>query len=299
MKLKELSLRDRALFGQYLDLSRHELSVYAFANIYIWEGLFTISWAVISGSLCVFFRDKLGCFLYLAPLTKKIKPAVISRAFLIMDGFNRNKEISRIENVEEDDVALYRELGYACQCKSHDYLCLRDKLTDLKGNLFKPKRSSYNYFIKNHSFQYLPYGLKYKNACLGLYLLWGRQRKEKNRDVVYQGMIEDSRISLEIFLKAYPKLDSLVRVVIIGTEVKAFTCGFRLNKDTFCILYEITDLSIKGLSQFIFRQFCRELKEYRYINIMDDSGLENLKKVKLSYRPERLIPAYIVKRNHA
>jgi len=76
----------------------------------------------------------------------------------------------------------------------------------------------------------------------------------------------------------------------------AFTFGFKLNKDTFCILYEITDLSIKGLSQFIFRQFCSELKNHRYINIMDDSGLVNLKRVKLSYHPQRTIPSYTVTR---
>jgi hypothetical protein len=64
-------------------------------------------------------------------------------------------------------------------------------------------------------------------------------------------------------------------------------------------LYEITDLSIKGLAQFIFRAFAEELKNYRYLNIMDDSGLANLKKVKLSYHPERLVPAYIARRRMA
>jgi hypothetical protein len=63
---------------------------------------------------------------------------------------------------------------------------------------------------------------------------------------------------------------------------------YEINKDTFCILYEITDLSVKGLAQFIFKEFATELTGYKYINIMDDSGLENLKKVKLSYQPEKL-----------
>jgi uncharacterized protein len=67
--------------------------------------------------------------------------------------------------------------------------------------------------------------------------------------------------------------------------------------NTFCILYEITDLGIKGLAQFIFRRFSQELKGYKYINIMDDSGLENLRKTKLAYKPTRLIPAYIVSRD--
>jgi hypothetical protein len=30
---------------------------------------------------------------------------------------------------------------------------------------------------------------------------------------------------------------------------------------------------------------------------MDDSGLDNLEKVKLSYHPVKLIPAYIITRN--
>jgi len=87
-------------------------------------------------------------------------------------------------------------------------------------------------------------------------------------------------------------------VVKVADRVTAFTLGFPINPGTFCVLYEITDLSIKGLAQFIFRQFARDLKGYRYINIMDDSGLGNLKKVKLSYHPVRAVAAYIVQREN-
>ncbi len=105
--------------------------------------------------------------------------------------------------------------------------------------------------------------------------------------------------SLKVLLNNYRGLRLAGRIVRIDKEIKAFSFGFELNPEAFCILYEITDLSIKGLAQFIFRRFCAELKDYRFINIMDDSGLENLKKVKLSYKPIRLIPAYIIKRPHA
>ena len=100
-------------------------------------------------------------------------------------------------------------------------------------------------------------------------------------------------------LNNYRALNLQGRIVTVGNEVRAFTFGFALNSGTFCVLYEITDLTIKGLAQFIFREFCAELKSYRYINIMDDSGLENLKKVKLSYYPFKLIPAYIAVRENA
>jgi hypothetical protein len=116
--------------------------------------------------------------------------------------------------------------------------------------------------------------------------------------VLYQAMLGDSRRCLEILLKNYCDLDCSGRLVKIDGKVKAFTFGFKLNQATYCILYEIADRTIKGLAQFIFQQFCTEMKKHRYINIMDDSGLENLKKTKLSYQPINLIPAYIVLRKN-
>ena len=53
----------------------------------------------------------------------------------------------------------------------------------------------------------------------------------------------------------------------------------------FCVLLEVCDLKFKGISEYIFREFCRGLTDYKYINTMDDSGLENLRISKLSYHP--------------
>jgi len=297
MKLKNLSIKDKAVFNEFLGLERHELSVYAFENIYVWKGLFDIYWSLIENSLCIFFKDKIGCFLYLAPLSENKNPGVIKKVFEIMDGFNKNKDISRIENISEAEIPFYEDLGYACRNKSYDYICKRGDLANLGGNKFKSKRACFNYFIKHYEFQYLPFSLRYRNACLGLYDSWAKERKANNQDSIYQCMMDDSRVSLKNALDNYSDLNLLGRLIKIDNRIKAFTFGFKLNKDTFCILYEITDLYIKGLSQFIFRSFCAELKDYKYINIMDDSGLKNLKQVKLSYHPLKLIPAYIVTRD--
>jgi hypothetical protein len=300
MKLNALAIQDKKIFSKFLGINRHTLSVYAFENIYIWKKLFQIRWAIIEGNLCIFFRDRIGCFLYLPPLGEQKKPAVIRKAFRIMDSFNKgNKEISRIENIEAVDLAFFRSLGYVCQEKSRDYLCLREDLVRLRGNRFKSKRSCLNYFIKHYQFEYLPFTKSDTNNCLALYNAWMVKRVQNNTDPPYRWMLRDSLNCLKVLLRDCRGLDITARVVKIGLKIKGFTFGFRLNPYTFCILYETTDLSIKGLAQFIFRQFCQELKGYRYINVMDDSGLENLKQVKLSYHPIRLIPAYIAKRCHA
>lgn len=296
MKLNKLELKDKKLFNQHLSFADHQLAAYAFSNIYIWKALYNIQWSLIEDNLCVFFQDKIGSFLYLPPLAKENKPRVLKQAFEIMDKINKNKEISRVENVEEQNLEYYRALGYLCHKKYPDYLCLRNDLAQLCGNKFKSQRAAYNYFIKHHNFDWHNFKVGDKNSCLELFNFWAQERKKHNPDDLYCGMLEDNRKVIKETLANYQPLNLEGIVVRVDKKIKGFSCGYKLNKDIFCILYEITDLSIKGLAQFIFRQFSQELKNYKYINIMDDSGLENLAKTKLSYKPVSLIPAYIITR---
>jgi len=273
------------------------LAVYSFANIYIWRVLYEISWTIMEDSLCVFFSDATGCFMYLPPLAQEPKPAVIKQCFEVMDRINKNKDISRIENISQNQLAYYRTLKYLVQDKDPDYICLRSDLAQLKGNKFKSQRAACNYFIKHNNFSYRKLKLTDHLECLKLFDAWAKARKGRSSDVLYCGLIDDNYKVIKAALVNYKQLNLEGLVIKIDKKIVAFSFGYKLNKNTFCILYEITDLLIKGLAQFIFRQFCQDLKNYKYINMMDDSGLENLRKVKLSYKPNRLEPAYIVIRN--
>lgn len=296
MRPKQLKLKDKGLFEKFLKQNRHGLSNYAFANIYIWKGLFQIFWAVINSNLCVFFKDKIATFMYLPPLGKKQTRVTLDECFNIMDGLNANKQFSRIENVEAQELDYYRGLGYECIEKSCDYVYKRKPLTELSGNLFKSKRADYNYFVKHYDFQFLPYSAKYKHPCIELLEKWIVNRQNNSYDAVYVNMLKDASSIHKLALDNHRKLGLIGMVVLAKDKLVAYTFGYRLNDDTFSVLFEIADLSIKGVAQFIFREFVQEAKSYKYINVMDDSGLENLRRVKMSYRPHQLIPAYIVQR---
>ncbi|MDD5245914.1 MAG: phosphatidylglycerol lysyltransferase domain-containing protein [Candidatus Omnitrophica bacterium] len=297
MKLRELSLVDRRIFQRYLGLRASELSVYNFTAIYIWKKLFKIEWSLTDGNLCVFFTDRIGTFLYLSPLGKKISPVALEESFRLMHERNRRAEFCRIEYAQEDELAQFTALGYECLKKDGDYLCLRSDLANLSGTGFKSKRSCVNYFTKHYDFTYSVFKRSDSRECLDLYRLWQRQRSTTHSDKIYRAMLGDTFVTLKVFLSACRSLGCQGRVVRVQGKIKAFSFGYHLNKDTFCILYEVADLKFKGLAQFIFREFSAELKEYTYINIMDDSGMENLKKTKLSYHPQRMIPAYVIREN--
>ncbi|MFH1577779.1 MAG: phosphatidylglycerol lysyltransferase domain-containing protein [Candidatus Omnitrophota bacterium] len=296
MEFKQLKLSDREIFESFFGLCQHRLSPYQFSNIFIWKGLFDIFYAVLNGCLCVFFKDKTGCFMYLPPLGGNPDSSVINRCFAVMDGFNANKAISRIENVEEAGLKFYRNLGYGYFVKPGDYLCLRRDIVSLKGNRFKPKRASYNYCIRQYNPQLRLFQEGDQEACLSLYQGWAGERKKKFFDPVYQAMLDDGFSCQSAAIENFSQLDFSAYVVEIKNRITGYTFGFPLNRTTFCILFEICDLDYQGISQFIFSQFCRQLSGYRYINIMDDSGLANLRRVKLSYHPVEIIPNYIIKR---
>ena len=296
MGLKELRLSDRDIFEEFFALNEYCLSTYHFCNIFIWKSLFRIFYTILNGCLCLFFKDKTGCFMYLPPLSVRSDSSVIEECFRIMDGFNNDREISRIENVEAKQLEFYQKLGYGCFAKSGDYLYRIRDIVYLKGNKFKSKRASYNYFIKHYDFGFRPFLKQDTDDCLALYQQWAGQRKNKFSDLLYQAMLGDSLLCQKMAMKHFPQLGLIGYVAKVKDRIAGYTLGFPINSKTFCILFEIYDLSYRGIPQFIFSQFCQQLSDYQYINVMDDSGLENLRREKLSYHPVRVVPNYIIKR---
>lgn len=289
--LNKLTFKDKPLLGQELKRVKTNISAYHLAAIFIWKGLFKILLATIEDNLCIFYKDSVGIFMALPPLGPFNTDAV-NKCFEVMDFFNKNSEVSRIENVQENDVELYSKLGFRPKLKDTEYICLRKDLVELGGGRFKAKRSSCNYFSKKYKAKFSRYNQSLYKDCLRLYNLWMAMRKKEFKDNIYQQMLEDSRSSFGTALRSYKELGLLGYVVKVKGKIKACSFGYPLNQETFCIIFEVCDLGFKGIAQFIFREFCRKLSGYRYINIMGSSDLPNLKKVKLSYHPIKEVKVY-------
>ena len=295
MRLREVTLRERKLFEGYLRQDRHELAVYSFAAMELWRPFYSIRAAAVDGCLCVFFQDRLGMFMFLAPLGQ-VTPAAVEKAFAQMDRVNVNCGFSRIENVEESSIEFYRNAGYCVREKPGDYLCGRSALAGLRGNAYKHKRASANHFAAHYRSRYAPYAAEYKDECLALNARWAKERKGRCSDRLYQGMLDDSGRCFSLMLEDWRSLGMTGRIVETQGCIQACSFGYALNEKTFCVLFEVADLSFKGISQYIFRELCREMSGYEHINIMDDSGLANLRRVKESYRPLRVVSNFIVTR---
>jgi hypothetical protein len=217
--------------------------------------------------------------------------------FEIMNRWNSNRSAGRIENLSMCDIAEIDLSKFNINLKSWDYLYERGKLSGLKGDSYKGKRVAYNHFIKYQKHQFLPFSSGDSSACLRLFDQW-MERKKRGIDLeegsypIY--LMEDSRKAHQRMMEDSENLGLIGRVVKINSEIKGYIMSAELNESTLVVAAEVTDLSIKGLAQYIFRELCQEMKKSHWINVMDDSGLESLRKVKESYHPDLLVPSYIL-----
>ena len=305
MQLHPLTLDDKSIFEVYASQMHTHLSSYAFAPIYVWRNHFQYYWVLLHDRLCVFAKQGDDYFMPILPIPCAVgDPAylnVVRDAYQFMLESNRNPQIARFENVPQELLPTIKNQGFHAIQKETEYVYRIEDLSELRGDRYKQQRHAYNVFIKQFpSITCDPYQPTDRDACLNLYGTWRMSRSEKYGDAIYQAMLDDSKSAHRIGITHAEELGLVGRVVRIKGEIRAYTFGYELNSETFCVLFEISDLSIKGLAQFIYREFCIELMgNYKWINTMDDSGLENLKRVKRSYHPTQLIPSYNIYENNS
>lgn len=216
----------------------------------------------------------------------------IDVCFTIMEDLNHNSDISRIENIEKKDLGFFKQAPFVLYEKAQESIVLSKEMAGLCGEKFKHKRNLHNFFIKNYDSCFRDYATPDRKDVGTLYEDWKEDRKSRREDRIYQAMLEDNFLAFGALLKNFRYLDTTACVVEIENKIRAFTCGFPLSGNLFCINYEIADLKYKGLPQFVFAEFAKRLMSYREINIMEDCGFENLKKTKLSYHPSQVVISY-------
>lgn len=290
-------LEQKNVIQTHLQNRASRISVYNFNNLYSWKDAYEYDIRLIDNCMCVFMRNEIGCFLYLPPIGH-IKASVIKKCFMIMNEINGGSRVSRIENISDVDLKHFSPEQYIINPKAYEYIYLRDDIANYEGNAFKSKRNAYNFCVKNHDCRFEPYDVSMADDCLALFDVWAAERTVRYEDNLFCSMVEESRSVNEIYLRDYNRLDMVGRVVYINGKLQAYTFGYEMRPDMFCVVIETANLNVKGLPAFIFREFCRdrEILQYKFINVMDDYGAPNLTLTKMSFNPYILLRLYSVEK---
>jgi hypothetical protein len=232
----------------------------------------------------------------LPPLGQGVGLPTINHCFERMNKVN--PRTARIENVEQSQLAWFGS-NFKAHVKTQEYVYLKDDLIDLKGHAYKSQRHDIHHFQANHQALFRPYEDKDARSCFSLYEHWAKNRHDKHEDEVYRQMLEENRIVHELALFFYKQLGLVGYVVEVDQKIVAYSFGYSLNSQIFCVLLEITNVSSSGLSAFIFNRVCADDKQRQHalINTMDDFGIPYVAASKQAYHPSVKPVSYTITAN--
>lgn len=313
--LKPFTLDSKPIIEKYLSKLEVDISDYTFAANYIWLANSSGFYAIINKCFCLFAMSGGELTMLLPPLGKKkyVTQAII-KCFEIMNANNSSPYYARIDYVQgsmidefvqsaDEAESMFEMLEhYIVEKKLVDYIYEVDALINLRGNSYHTKRTEINKFMKSYP-DYIIEPLdsvKHKDEIMQLFNKWVSDRVKympKEEAEVFLEGIHQERYAIKQMLKYFDALSLIGLVIYINGELKGFTAGEKINDDTATVIIEKTDFEVLGCAQYIFREFSKMLKEHygvTYINVGDDMGFENLRKVKMSYRPFKLVPKYTI-----
>lgn len=313
LELQTLTLSDRAKIEQAISLTSalqsSPLSTLAFAPHFIWRQHFNYFWGMTSGWTLLFAEYADGMYMPLPPLgtaQKKFSQSphvrydhVVQLAFEFMKERNLESAVTRIENIPEEMKDQFEKVGCHLSSKDSDYLYRTEDLIALRGDRYKSQRAAYNQCVRAQALTHHAYVPEDREACLALFERWFAQKEqaslgeEKEDSWLTHTMLGDARSAHVEALTHTKELGLVGRVVRKGEAVCGYTLGYPRTPQVFCVLVEVTDRTIQGLAQYVFRELCRECSTYGFINTMDDSGLSSLAQSKRAYHPCQMVPNYI------
>lgn len=314
-KLKPFILETKGIMEEYLKKTQVDVSDYSFSANYIWLSRTSGFYEIIDDTFCLFVMTGGELSMLLPPLgNSKNSYNAIFKCFEIMNENNSSNYYSKIEYVCDDllegfitysnegEVIFSSLENYVIEKKLVDYIYKTDDLIELKGNAYHVKRNEINKFKKAYpdfkietldpEIHTIPINNLFNKWVSDRIKYMPKEEVDNFMDGIYQ-----ERLAVKRVLQDYEALGLVGLVIYIEDELKGFTVGEQVREDTASVLIEKTDFEILGCAQFIFREFCKVLKDKyntEYLNVGDDMGFENLKKVKMSYRPEKLVPKYTI-----
>ena len=314
--LRPVELADGPLFRRYFATLASPLSDYTFSQIYTWRNSLHLAWREVDGHLCVFANGCGDLTLLVPPIGDTHTDGALRQAAQLMDAYNAAAGVpdrTRVEYASEELLARLDATALAAVAPmGTDYVYDTARMVDLAGGDLSSKRQARNRFVRLYPHRVEPYDpARHLDGCLALLAEWRTHQDAQHaaEPTTHSLKRQKETIATELALRSTQALGLKGLVVYVGGDatepsgsaagpssrppLRGFTLGEHLGADQSSIVIEKTDLSVKGLAQFIFSEFCRrDWADRPLCNVGDDWGLESLAWTKQSYRPVRLLQKY-------
>ncbi|HTC21055.1 MAG TPA: phosphatidylglycerol lysyltransferase domain-containing protein [bacterium] len=259
----------------------------------MWQDEFTYAFATKGGAS--FIIALYGKYAYFPVPPKPFTADNLRTAFEYMKKINgQGPGISRIEGLGEGEKTRAEEWGFPSRPTLMEYLYDRGQVAGLHGDPYRAKRAEINHLLKENSIVLRPYRKDDLKACGELFETWKNQRLPGLKGEMSERMLLSSQKAHFQALHQGGDWGMDAWVVLLENRLAAYSVGAALGPDTYGIYLEVTDLTVKGLSAYIFTNICRQVESYAWINAGDAEGLPRLAESKQHWHPAGKIRLFAV-----
>jgi hypothetical protein len=288
---RELILADKPQFDRILQQIQPEISDFSFSNFFMWAATYGLKVKYLPDWdywLLLAKPEKWKPFFF-APVGDWSDQEKLGGAFNLLKQAAKAEKIQMLlRRVPEQMVTKLCELDSTLQYRedrnTFDYLYPGQSLAQLSGRKLHSKRNHLNQFLRKYHWVYQPITSEILAECLALEEPWFNLKNNSGED---QAMFR--------MLSHFFELKIRGAVIRVDDRICGITVGEQLNRNTAVVHIEKGNTEIDGIYAVINQQFViNQWSEMKYINREEDMGLEGLRKVKLSYQPDRLIKKFSV-----
>ncbi|THB68612.1 MAG: DUF2156 domain-containing protein [Spirochaetaceae bacterium] len=269
-----INIASRELLHPKLNLLADGVSEHTFAGLYLFRQTYDYHWSLLPDGKLILAGQAHGqsftMFPEGLPADAKFLRAIL-KEYDYIRGASGRIILENRDAIEKAGGAILEDRD------NFDYLYDKSEMAELPGKKFHKKRNLIHNFERSYPEHHTEiFTANHIPAALSILELWRQQ-------AINDGDYVAAREAIELF----EELDLHGLVTSINGKPKAFALGENLPASQSCIIHvEKGDHEAKGIYQYIFREFARQLpQDIKIINREQDVGDPGLRQAKETYRP--------------
>lgn len=200
---------------------------------------------------------------------------------------------SRVEGLTESQALEAESWGYAKRVATTDYVYDREKLAGLHGDSYRDRRNEINSLARDNEIHLRPLDHSDLSSCDDLYGRWMADRSA-HLDAIGKRMMEQSRAAHRQVLANHAAWGLEAWGLEVSQRFAAYSVVGPLQEDTQGVWAEVSDLTLRGASAYIFVNLCRNHSGFTWVNSGDAEFLPSLRESKEHWHPARRLLQYAV-----
>lgn len=279
MKIEPLEFRHKELLTAKFKSLSLDISEYTFANLYLFRQIHQYE-VVEDFDLFIRGRSRDGRT-YLMPTTS-IQNLDTSKLSQLL------KSVDCLYPIPEGWLEYFKgDFSISFDESESDYVYTLNTFREYPGRHLSGRRNLVNQFVDHFIAESHPLTQGLRDDALKVLNAW-RAHNTADGEADYEACHEAINLVDELGLTG--------SIYYVDKEPVGFILGEKLNSRMFVEHFAKTGVLLKGLYQYMYQQFAKELDDhYLYVNMEQDLGDSGLKQSKRSYMPIKLVTKYRIK----